>query len=158
MDIDDKSLGVAATVVAVVGLVISHIVQVFRTGKEQGRIEGKIAEHDEALHNQAERLDGYAVKLETMQSELDDKLNVWFEKIDGRIESIESQFITTNGEPRFVSHKQHEIMQAQCQLHVLSEIGHVNNSLQEVREDVNVLTDEIKGLTAGVAVLSDRKD
>ena len=152
MDVTENQLGVAATIIAVVGLVISHIVQVFRTGKEQGRLEGKIAEHDDVLLKQSKRLDSHANKLETMQSELDDKLNVWFNKIDGRIKSIESQFVTTNGEPRFVSHKQHEVLQAQCQLHVLSEIGHVNTSLQEVRKDVSILTDEIKGLNANVAV------
>ena len=158
MDIvDDKSLGVAATVIAVIGLVVSHIIQVFKTGKEQGKLEGKIAEHDDVIHAQGERLDYYAKRMETMQSEFDEKLNVWFTKIDGRIESIESQFVTANGEQRFVSHKQHEVMQQTCQLHVLSEIGHVNTSLQGVRKDVNNLTEKIEGLTASVAVLSDRK-
>ena len=82
MDLDDKSIGVAASLVAIIGLVISHVIQVFRTGKEQGRLEGKLAEHDDAIHAQGERLDHYVSRLETMQTEFDEKLNVWFQKID----------------------------------------------------------------------------
>lgn len=156
-DVDDKSLGVATSIIAIIGLVVSHIVQVFRSGRKQGKLEGKLEEHDSAIGAQGERLDHYVQRLETMQNEFDEKLGVWFNKIDSRIESIESQFVTSNGEQRFVSHTQHEVMQQTCQLHVLSEIGHVNTSLLAVNKDVNILTEKIEGLTASVAVLSDRK-
>lgn len=154
MDVENKTFEYLAGGVGLLSLLIAHIWQVFKTGKEQGRLESKITEHDDALTAHGERIDHYATRIETMQTEFDDKLNTWFHKIDGRIGSIESQFITSNGEQRFVSHQQHEVMQQSCQLHVLSEIGHVNTSIKDVRKDVHTLTEEIKGLTKSVAFLS----
>jgi len=158
MDIDDRSIGIVASIAALGGMVVAHVVQIFRSGRGQGILEGRISEHHSKIQAQAERLDHYATRLENMQNEFDEKLGVWFHKIDDRVQSIESQFITPTGDPRFVTHAEHKVMQHNCQLHLVSEMGHLNSSIINVQADVNKLAEKIELLTTSVAVLSITRD
>lgn len=167
MQVDNKDIGIAAFIVTQAGVI-------FGFGRAYGRLSGKIESHDQQLKTLSATVteldDGVDTRIENQIDKAMERLDI---KIDGieeqvnkavkrfsiEIKTVEAQFVTTNGEPRFISYKAHDKIQANCQHHLLAEMGHIRASVDKTEEQLSGMREEMQTVLRELAVLlADREN
>jgi len=77
-------------------------------------------------------------------------------QLDLKISEIDERFITENGEPRYISYRAHDKMQAHCQNHLLTEMRHQREAVERMDKQLENLTGKFVAVLETLAVLNCR--
>lgn len=131
---------------------------VWRISRRAGAVEMAVEQHGVRLLKHDERFARIDERFERFEASIALELEKAVARVEVRLEAVADQFLTVNGEPRYVSYKALDKIRDSCQRHLLSEMGHVRDETAGLSAELGSLVAEVGKLIKAVAVLSDRDD
>ena len=131
---------------------------VWRMSRRAGAVETTVLQHGSRLLEHDKRFARIDERFERFSAAISLELEKAVARVEVRLESIADQFMTVNGEPKYVSYKALDKIRNGCQQHLLSEMSHVRDETAGLSSELTSLVVEVGKLIKAVAVLSDRDD
>jgi hypothetical protein len=130
-------------------VVLAQFAVIWKMGRNYGIMNATVDSHGKTLVK-------YGRSFEKVEKEMTQIFKDGFGRIDRQIAGIESRFVTENGEPRYMTYRAYDKIQARCQMHLLTEISHVKDSVAGYGKSMDGLVIKVDEIAKCVAVLSAR--